>query len=199
MKLYLFGGRPCSGKTTLAYNLGQLHNIEVWYLDVFAQKCIEKATIETPHIYEWKNKDMIEILQKEPNVLFKEYVNFYEELFPLLLEELESVDERSLILEGSILLPKFIDILREKYDVKICYMLTDDEFVKEKYIKRDYAQDMITKPKGKVALNNLLERDSLFAKYILDEVNKYSLPNRTINSDSDTGKELMFIEKLFEL
>ena len=37
MKLYLLGGRPCSGKTTLAYNLGNIHGIDVEYLDVFAQ------------------------------------------------------------------------------------------------------------------------------------------------------------------
>jgi len=37
MELYLLGGRPCSGKTTLSYYLGQKHKIEVKYLDVFSQ------------------------------------------------------------------------------------------------------------------------------------------------------------------
>ena len=51
MELFLLGGRPCSGKTTLSYYLGQKYKIEVKYLDVFAQKCINESTIETPNIY----------------------------------------------------------------------------------------------------------------------------------------------------
>ncbi|WP_425448519.1 hypothetical protein [Dethiothermospora halolimnae] len=51
MKLYLLGGRPCSGKTTFAYHLGEKFGIKVWYLDVFAYEHIEASTIETPSIY----------------------------------------------------------------------------------------------------------------------------------------------------
>ncbi|MCM1989079.1 hypothetical protein [Oceanirhabdus seepicola] len=199
MELYLLGGRPCSGKTTLSYYLGQKHKIEVRYLDVFAQKCINESTIDTPNIYRWKDKDLVDVLQKKPDILFNEYLGFYEEMFPMLFDELDSIKEKKVILEGSIFLPKFIDTLKEKYDVNICYLVTDDDFVKEKYIKRDYVQDMLTKPNGEIAVTNLLERDSIFANYIANEIEKYSLPRIHIKSGNDIEKELSALEKILGL
>jgi len=97
------------------------------------------------------------------------------------------------------LLPKFIDALKEKYDVNICYCVTDDDFVKEKYIKRDYVQDMLTKPNGEIAVENLLERDSIFAKYLSNEIEKYSLPRVYIKSGNDIEKEMIGVEKILGL
>lgn len=199
MKLYLLGGRPCSGKTTLSYHLGQKHNIEVKYLDVFAQKCIDEATEATPNIYRSKNRELTDVLQKDPNILFDEYVEFYEEMFPLLLNELASYEKSELILEASILLPKFIDYLTELYDVKICYLVTDDEFVKERYVKRDYVEHILTMPNGEIALKNLLERDSIFAKYILDEIKRYELPKIHVKSEDDIESAMNSLEKIFAL
>ena len=55
MKIYLLGGRPCSGKTTIAYKLGQKYNIDVKYLDVYAQKLIDNSTPKTPNIVKVKS------------------------------------------------------------------------------------------------------------------------------------------------
>jgi len=199
MELYLLGGRPCSGKTTLSYYLGQKHKIEVRYLDVFAQKCIDESTIDTPNIYRWKDNDLVEVLQKNPSILFNEYIGFYEEIFPQLIDELDSIKDKKIILEGSIFLPKFIDVLKEKYDVNICYLVTYDDFVKEKYIKRDYVQDMLTKPNGEIAVANLLIRDSIFANYLSNEIEKYSLPRIDIKSGNDIEEEMSILEKILGL
>jgi hypothetical protein len=171
----------------------------VKYLDVFAQKCIDDSTEETPNIYKFKNKELVDILLKDPNILFEEYVGFYEEIFPLILKELASYKKSVLILEASILLPKFIDYLTELYDVKICYLITDDKFVKERYVKRDYVEHMLTMPYGDIALKNLLERDSIFAKYIIDEIKRYDLPKIHIKSEEDIENTISRLEKIFAL
>ncbi|WP_425448518.1 hypothetical protein [Dethiothermospora halolimnae] len=132
------------------------------------------------------------MLQKEPQILFNEYIELYEALFPLLIKELDTVEDEKIILEGSILLPKFIEKLKEKHDVEICYMITDDNFVNKKYIKRDYVQEMLTKLNGEIALKNLLARDQIFAKYILDELEKH--PFIKIHMEADNGFEGYFIK-----
>lgn len=199
MRLYLLGGRPCSGKTTLAYNLGKKYNIDVEYLDVFAQECINKSTPKTPNIYRWKNKDIVEVLQKNPRVLFDEYIRFYEEVFPLFIKHLERLEQDQIILEASLLLPKFTDVLKESFEITVCYLITDDDFVREQYLKRDYVIEMISKPKGREALNNLLERDSLFAKYINSELEKYLLPSLQIKTEVDIKVNIKNIERILGL
>lgn len=199
MNLYLLGGRPCSGKTTTAYYLGEKHKLTVWYVDVFAQKYIDESTSQTPFTYEWKTTEMVNILQAKPEILFENYVKSYEEIFPLFLKDLEESGIDNLILEGSLLLPKFINTLKERFDTKVCYLISDDDFVKERYVQRDYVQDMLTKPQGELALKNLLKRDSIFAKYILSEIEKYSLPSLKLDYDTDPNTEIAYLEKLFSL
>lgn len=188
MELYILGGRPCSSKTTLSYYLGKQCKIDVFYLDTFAQSCVKNATALTHNIYRWKDRELVDLMQKEPHILFDEYLGFYEEMFPLLEEKLLSIDKDKLIIEASILLPKFIRRLKENFEVRVCYLLTTDVFVEKKYSKRDYVKDMITKPNGRVALDNLLRRDSIFAKYICDELKKYSYPKLDIIKDNDISQ-----------
>jgi len=184
MKLLLIGGRPCSGKTTLASQLGKKYNIHVNHLDLFAQECINNSTEQNTYLYTWKDSNLVELLQKEPVELFSDYVKTYEEMLPFLLKAIEMSEEKASILEGSILLPKFIDELKKSHDVKICYLVTDDAFVRERYYSRDYVQDMLKNPNGKKAADNLLNRDSIFSEYIMDEIEKYAFPKIMIHVDN---------------
>lgn len=190
MELFVLGGRPCSGKTTLSYYLGKQCKIDVFYLDTFAQTCIKNATAITPNIYRWKDSDLVDLLQKEPHILFDEYISFYEEMFPFLEDKLLSINKNKLIVEASILLPKFIEKLKENFEIKVCYLITTDDFVKENYIKRDYVKNMMSKPNGGVALANLLLRDAIFAKYICDELEIFSYPKIDIIKGNDIAQTI---------
>ncbi|MFO7656734.1 MAG: hypothetical protein R6W78_06670 [Bacteroidales bacterium] len=194
MKLFLIGGRPCSGKTTLSFKLGRKHNINVDCLDVFAQEFINQSTEDYPNMYNWKDTNLIEMLQKEPKEQYRDYIKTYEEMLPFLLKAIDVSEKKESILEGSILLPKFVEVFKKSHVVKICYLLTDDAFVRERYYSRDYVQNMLNKPKGKKALNNLLLRDSLFSGYINDEIKNFALPKIVIHADDDVETNLKRLE-----
>lgn len=194
MKLFLIGGRPCSGKTTLSFKLGMKHNIGVDCLDVFAQELINQSTEDYPNMYKWKDTNLIEMLQKEPKEQYGDYIKTYEEMLPFLLKAIDISEKKELILEGSILLPKFVEVFKRSHDIKICYLLTDDAFARERYFSRDYVQNMLNKPNGKKALNNLLLRDSLFSGYINDEIKKFALPKIVIHADDDVETNLKRLE-----
>jgi len=194
MQLFLIGGRPCSGKTTLSFQIGRKHNIHVEHLDVFAQRCINHSTEDYPNMYRWKVADLVELLQEESGKLFSDYLKIYEEMLPFLLKAIDVSEEKASILEGSILLPKFVEVFKKSHDVKICYLVTDDAFVRERYYGRDYVQNMLNKPNGKKALNNLLLRDSLFSGYINDEIKKFALPKIVIHADNDVETNLKRLE-----
>jgi 2-phosphoglycerate kinase len=199
MKLFLLGGRPCSGKTTLASRIGKKYSITVDYLDVFAQRCINNSDEDNPNIFRWKNRDLIDVLHKEPMELFFDYLNMYEEMLPFLFEHINSIKKDIVILEGSILMPKFLSQFKEKYEIKVCYLLTDDSFVRERYVKRDYVLEMLKKNTGKKALDNLLERDSIFAKYLVDEIKEFNLPKINIDENISIEDTLKIIEDVLKI
>jgi len=199
MKLFLLGGRPCSGKTTLAGKLGEKWNIDVIHLDEFARECIDKSTADHPNMHRWKAGNLIKLLQKDPAVLLNEYINTYVEMLPFLLRKIDASAKQAAILEGAMLLPGFIDAFKNKHVVNTCYLVTDDAFVREKYYGRDYVQDMLKKQGGINAVKSLLERDSLFAGYMSDEVEKYALPTISIKSNDSIELTLSRLEVILEL
>ena len=199
MKIYLLGGRPCSGKTTIAYKLGQKYNIDVKYLDVYAQKLIDNSTPKTPNIFSWKGISLTQAMNGSPEVLFDTYLKAYDEMIPFFLDMISKLESKKIILEGSILTPKFVSLLEKQYDTQVCYLLTDDNFVREQYIKRDYAQDMIKELNGKQSLENLLQRDSIFAKYIIKEIKKYNYPSLEIHNKSEPQVNISLVEEILNL
>ena len=199
MKIYLLGGRPCSGKTTIAYELGQKYNMDVKYLDVYAQELIDNSTPKTPNIFSWKGISLTQAMNGSPEVLFDTYLNAYDEMTPFFLDMLSNLDSQKIILEGAILTPKFVSLLENQYETKVCFLLTDDDFVREKYIKRDYAQEMIRQVGGKQSLENLLKRDSIFAKYIVKELKKYNYPSLEIHNKSEPQVNMSLVEGIFNL
>lgn len=199
MKLFLLGGRPCSGKTTLADMLGKKHFIDVVHLDEFAQKCILNSTEENPNTHIWKNTKLIELLQNTPEKLLNLYLKTYEEMQSHLQREIDNSDKNALILEGSILLPKFVEDLKKKHEISCCYLLADDDFVRERYYKRDYVLKMLEETNGIQAIKNLLERDSLFSEYINNEIKKYCSPRLMINSEKTIESVLHEFESILGL
>lgn len=172
MKLYIIGGRPCSGKTTFAHRLGELTKYKVHYLDVFAWEQVEQSTSDQKQCYKWKTNEMVVILQENPEQLCEDYIAFYDEIFPALIPFLKNSNDEVLILESAMLLPKYIKQLQTQFACEVVYLKTSDEFVRDVYPLRDYAKGMITTKKGEIALENLLQRDSLFASKLYEEAAK---------------------------
>ena len=198
MKLYILGGRPCSGKTTYAYHLGKRNNVEVMYLDVFAHEQSQQASDIDSQLYKWKTVDMIDILQDDPKKLFNDYLLFYEELFPMFLDYIMNSDKESLIIESSMLLPKYVKLLEKEFEVQVTYLQTTDEFVRTTYPKRDYALEMLKSEKGEKALHNLLERDVIFSKYLYEQAIEYGYNIIKINRESEFENTFYEVEKYFK-
>jgi len=198
MKLFLLGGRPCSGKTTLANRLGKKYHIEVYSLDEFVQDCINHSNEENILLYRWKSLNIIELLQDEPINLFNDYIRIYEIILPDLLQTINTSKRNALLLEGSILLPQFIDYFKKQHDVRVCYLDTHDDFVTEKYLEREYAFNMLKSKNGQIAIKHLLERDSIFAQFINNEIEKNAFTKLMIDADSDIESVLRKLEAILE-
>ena len=185
MKLYIIAGRPCSGKTTIAYKLGLKSGLKVLYLDVFAHEMVAASNESTLELYKWKKNSLYDILNDNPLNLLNDYIKSYKELFPLLLNELKHKYNEDLILESSIFLPEFVLELSREFDIYVQYIKTTDEYVNERYVERDYVKELLKKSNGKNVVNNLLERDKLFAKLLYEQAESACYPIFNIESDKD--------------
>ncbi len=64
-------------------------------------------------------------------------------------------------------------------------MRTSNDFVNEKYVKRDYAIAMTKQEDGRQALDNLLYRDVLFAEHMYQQAENEGFKILDINDDDD--------------
>lgn len=83
------------------------------------------------------------------------------------------------------MLPKYIEILKNDFTVYDIYLNASDQFVDLNYLKRVYAQEMLKSYSGEIALKNLLERDRLYYKYIMDQANIFKSKIINIKDESD--------------
>ena len=54
-------------------------------------------------------------------------------MLPFLQKEIDDSDKNALILEGSILLPNFVENLKKKHDISCCFLLANNDFVSKRY------------------------------------------------------------------
>lgn len=197
--LYIVSGRPCSGKTSMVYRLSQNHSLHPEYLDVFAASVVDKSDESTPEIFRWKGWDLVKILNKEPEVLFHEYIGYYEELMPMVLQYLKNHEENTIILESSFFLPEHIKRLSIEFNVNSIFMKTLDEFVRKEYVKRDYAIALAEQEGGSKSLENLLNRDVLFAKHMYNQAEKEGFEILDIKGADDFNRAYDYLsEKWFK-
>ena len=103
--LYLIGGSPCSGKSTIAANLAERYQLVPIKLDDLVEEFTREARKEDAPISTRREKRTSDqIWLREPVAIAEEVWVFYEEIFPYLLPFLVENQDKPLMLEGAGLL-----------------------------------------------------------------------------------------------
>lgn len=194
-RVLLIGGSPCAGKSTVSELICKKFNFQYIKVDDYMDKHIKEANeIDHPKISLWKTTPWHELFSREVETQFNEEVECYHETWHMLKRDiLEDANQGDLLVEGCGLLPKFIHTLFE--DATICYMVPEEAFQVEKYASRDWAYHLLKDAKDpKIAFDNWMARDMMFAKYIKDEAEKYNYPVFLVDGSKDAetiAKEIM--------
>ena len=192
MMLYMIGGSPCSGKSTIASLLARQYQLLHIKLDDLVEEMMSQASADSQPICLLRQ-------DRNPEEMADEEWRFYEEIFPYVKSYLIKNQDRPLLVEGAGLLPHLVKELECQASSYLCLTPTAD-FQKKHYIQREwvpYVLEGTTNPKQ--AFENWMQRDILFAQMVLKEAVLLGYPSLITDgsqSENQTAEEVARLLKL---
>ena len=172
--LYLIGGSPCSGKSTIAANLADRYQLISIKLDDLVEEFTREARKDGAPISTRREKRTSDqIWLREPVAMAEEEWAFYEEIFPYLLQYLVDNQDKPLMIEGAGLLPQLVSSLA----LELAYLCITPsaDFQIEQYAKREWVPYVLQDSSNpQLAFDNWMKRDILFAQRCRREAERLS-------------------------
>ena len=198
--LYMIGGSPCSGKSTLASLLARKYDLLHIKLDDLVDEMMSQASVDSrPICLLRQDRNPEQIWMRNPEEMADEEWRFYEEIFPYVKSCLIKDQDKALLVEGAGLLPHLIKSLEEPAVSYLCLTPTAD-FQKKHYKQREwvpYVLEGTSNPEQ--AFENWMQRDILFAQMVRKEAQKLSYPSLMTDgsrSEKETAEKIARLLKL---
>lgn len=180
--IYIIGGSPCAGKSTVAEILSQKYNLHYFKVDDFLDRFTELGAANGGSIcqkqmaWSWE-----QIWMRDPQLQCLEEFEFYREIFEYVWADLQQHSgKRGVITEGAAYVPQLIKEMGVTHNRYISITPTE-EFQIYHFKKREFVPYILKDCSDKEqAFANWMGRDILFAKEVqrqCAEENFYSIVN----------------------
>lgn len=165
---YYIGGSPCSGKSTVAELIAKKFDLYYFKVDDFLEKYTDLGVRKNYEVCR-KQKELTteQIWMREPKLQCKEELQFYEEIFEFVVQDLMiNTGKLGIITEGASYLPSLMkgrNVPKNRY---LCITPTR-EFQIFYYSQREWVSFVLEGCSNKQkAFENWMERDVLFAEKV---------------------------------
>lgn len=201
--VYWIGGGSGAGKSTIARRIAADHALHLYATDDVMAEHSQRGTPEDcPLLREFMAMDMDERwLNRSPTRMFETFHWFRGEAFNMIIEDLLRLPaDHRVVVEGFRLLPHLVKPLLSFSNYAV-WLLPTPEFRQAAIHRRDgRATGFLSKTSNpERALQNLLERDTMFTDRLRKEVGCLELPAIEINSAMTEHDSVNLVRKLFGL
>ena len=175
--VFWIGGAPCAGKSAISEILAARFGLAVYHVDEkFEIHTRDLHPVRQPNLTKWLASSWNERWTQPIDCLLEDVTSCYREHFNLIRQDiLARADPRSLLVEGTALLPEEVARMLPNKNKAIWLMPTSD-FQKEHYSKRDWVRGILEQcDDPEVAFHNWMERDARFAAWVEAEVKRFGL------------------------
>jgi hypothetical protein len=126
--IYILGGSPCCGKSTIAEKICEKYSFQYYKVDNYLEKYIKKGANEGDKWLKYiLEMSMDELWLRAPRVLHDEEFNTYGRLFSYFISDLINMDKDTpIITEGTAFLPYLIRQLQIDNVKYICIVPTKE-------------------------------------------------------------------------
>lgn len=165
---YFIGGSPCGGKSTVAEILSKRYGFYYFKVDDFLPRYVKMGAAKGyPVCKKQLEMSAEQIWMREPLLQCREELEFYEEVWEFVWEDLKQVEAvNGIITEGAAYLPKLMKRLGVPANRYIAITPTED-FQIFHFRKREFVPYVLAGCSSKEkAFGNWMKRDVLFAKEV---------------------------------
>lgn len=203
--IYLIGGPPKCGKTTLAKKLSDKYRIPWISADtlqniVWAYTPKEKHSTFFPHSYLRGDSNDEFYSEHSPQQIAENYITQGKTTYDAIsmMAETYLTDKDDFIVEGYQVTPEIVDTIFKKFDrehIKAVFLVKYDEqkFIQDIHKSTTPNDWIIRKTKNEATFGLIAKMISEYSRYFDTEAKKYGLS--VFNMDEDFNKQLDVIEK----
>ena len=197
--LYMIGGSPYSGKSTIAFLLARKYDLLHIKLDDLTDQMMDQARANAKPISLLRqDRSPDQIWLRHPKEMADEEWRFYEEIFPYVASYLLEHQEKPLLVEGAGLLPHLVKSLDGPAVSYLCLTPTAD--FQTKHQQREWVPYVLEDTSNpEQAFENWMQRDILFAQMVRKEAKKLGYPSLMTDgsrSEKETAEEIARLLKL---
>lgn len=177
-KLYVLGGSPCSGKSTLAERLCGNFPLALYSADAHEAKLLTRCTAaRQPIMTHYRALTWPQIMAIPLEQAVRDEWQYYRERFELILEDLNSlVGDGPLLLEGADFLPELVHTL-PVLPARVFYLIPSAEFQYAHYWQRPWVRSLLAQcPDPEAAFAHWMARDQLFAAGVAAQARQFGYP-----------------------
>jgi len=190
--VFCLGGSPCSGKSSMSELIARRFGLDVYHVDKDFEVHEQRFDpIRHPTLTKWLASSWNQRWMQPLDTLVQDVIACYQEHFALILEDVCSLPKRTLLVEGTALLPRAVAEVLSRQSRAI-WVIPTAAFQRIHYPRRDWALNIVAQCSNpEEAFNNWIERDIRFAEWIEKEVSALHLPllkvdgNRTVKENAE--------------
>lgn len=199
--IYWIGGSPCSGKSSIADDIAEKHDMVIYRCDDAYYEHIKNINSrEHPVFYRLAQADCDGIWMRPVGQQIEEELALYREEFPMILADILALpDDRPVIAEGAALLPDLIQRLSVDRS-RMIWIVPTEAFQREHYARRDWRHDIVRDCSDPdQAWENWMRRDAGFANAVKQQTEKRAFPLITVDGKRSLAETLSDVERHFRL
>lgn len=201
-EIYIIGGSPCSGKSSIAEMLAA--EFDFYYHkedDFLEQHMAAVCAANSASVSASRNQlSWAEAWQRDPKLQSVEEIAIYQEIFPYVLGELAAIPgKQSVISEAAAFMPELVYRLGVHPSHYIAIIPTA-EFQRKEYEKRDWIGYFLQdSPNPEQAFDNWMQRDILFAEAVREQAEKCGYRYLLVDGKSSLKENYQLVKEHFML
>lgn len=198
--VFWLGGSPCAGKSSVSEIVARRFGLDVYHVDeAFEIHAQRFASACHPALTKWSASSWDQRWMQPPDSLVQDVIACYQEHFTLILEDVLSLSNRPLIVEGTALLPRPVARILTRQSRAI-WMVPTAGFQRKHYSERDWVQGILAQCSNpEAAFENWMERDIRFAEWIVAEASTLNLATLKIDGNLTIEENADAIARHFQL
>ncbi|HWG83922.1 MAG TPA: hypothetical protein VNT60_00465 [Deinococcales bacterium] len=197
-RLYLLGGSPCSGKTSIADALAARHGLTAYHCDEHWQRHVQEARpVTQPTLRRLGGMSFGDVFLRPQREMIRDNLAALREEFPLVLRDLMELSGPA-IAEGMAFLPELVARLEPRPPA--VWVVPAPAFQREHHARRQWAAGLAgTTGDPERAFENWMRRDETAARYVRLTARARALPVLTVDGKHDLQHSLRWVESTLGL
>ena len=194
------GGSPCAGKSLISDLIASRFGLDVYHVDeAFDRHAQDFDPIRHPTLTKWVASSCNQRWMQPVDSLVRDAIGCYQEHFTIILEDVLSLPERPLLVEGTALLPREVASVLSHRSHAI-WVIPNADFQRAHYAEREWAQGVLAQCSDpEAAFHNWMERDSRFAKWIEAEASELDLTLLKVDGNRSVEENAESVARHFQL